>query len=148
VAYVPAVSQTIKAMSNTDWTAESSEGINTPVEGCTDTASTNNINESDVKASYYMESLASNKNDVSTMYKSADVQTRVNIIRGMLANNGWSKCNSIIKQSPQTSNLQTTDNIDVYQNGSDFVDVDSNYAENVNIRIPSWYVYLTFYTLK
>ena len=148
VAYVPAVARTIKTMNNTAWTVEASEGINSSVVGCTDTAHTNNFNESSVRASYHMESGAADNNNTNTMYKSADIQTRIGTIEGILTNNGWSKCNSVLKNGPASSDLKTTDNIDVYKNGNDFVDVDSNYAENINIRIPMYGIWLTFYTLK
>jgi hypothetical protein len=145
VAYVPAVSQTISAMSSTYWTAETSEGVNSPVESCTDTSSTNNISQSSVKASYHMEA---GNSDRKTLFTSSDTQSRLATVEGILANNGWTKCNTINKQSPAGSSLQTTDAIDVYQNGKDFVDVDSNFAENPSIGIPLYNIWLTFFTLK
>ena len=147
VAYIPGITQNIKNINNTYWSSSFSEGANSPIVSCTDTANTSNVSQSNAQASYHMESLGV---DDKTVYTSADqINTRIQTIENLLQGDGWTKCNTVTKQSAPNSknNVIFTDVIDVYQKGKELSNVDTNSFNNV-YGGNSYNIFLTFFKLK
>ncbi len=144
ILYVPAISGEIKNMNDTGWSSQSSQGAGVFAKDCTDGAATDNA-KNNVQVSYEMDSLGPNNNS-STLYGEGDVLSRIATVEGILAGAGWSKCNTIQQNSAPGARLTTTDAIDVYSLGNEFVDVVTN--SFIGINGPVWSVVLDFSKLK
>lgn len=158
VVYTPAVAQQLSSAPDTDWVSTNYEGLGSggvPTVSCTDTVAdiannTSTIDGAQVIASYYTGTLGGNKNDINTMYTSANATSVFAGVEQVLANAGWSKCNSVTitrTTNKVIDNQWFTNAIDVYRLNHELVDADLNSNLNVDGSV-GWDIALTFYEMK